>query len=252
MLLTVRSDFPIMAAIWFCVAVGFVCTTRSTAISSKVQDLHFRGWLSAKFALWTAPFALWTSSLVSPSFQSMCNSRFRKLSRVRGQVLEPSIYNWEMARTARKHSDSGVYHVILRGVKRIIGDRCIDPKEWTNVPVPMTLMTRGLGGGGIYKSHRHALLLGLWYLNQAYRAHRKTLVATAAVLRIEINITEVQVICGSVQAGCCAWPVAAARADIFERSPPDVASCRQEESLTIFCKFISFISTIPIFCRIIH
>ena len=71
MLLTVRSDFPIVAAIWFCVAVGFVCTTRSTAISSKVQDLHFRGRLSAKFALWTAPFALWTSSLVSPSFQSM-------------------------------------------------------------------------------------------------------------------------------------------------------------------------------------
>ena len=138
MLLTVRSGFPIVAAIWFCVAVGFVCTTRSTAISSKVQDLHFRGRLSAKFALWTAPFALWTSSLVSPSFQSMCNSRFRKLSRVRGQVLEPSIYNWEMARTARKHSDSGVYHVILRGVKRIIGDRFIDPKEWTNVPVPMT------------------------------------------------------------------------------------------------------------------
>ena len=117
MLLTVRSDFPIVAAICFCVAVGFVCTTRSTAISSKVQDLHFRGRLSAKFALWTAPFALWTSSLVSPSFQSMCNSRFRKLSRVRGQVLEPSIYNWEMARTARTHSDSGVYHVILRGVK---------------------------------------------------------------------------------------------------------------------------------------
>ena len=158
MLLTVRSDFPIVAAIWFCVAVGFVCTTRSTAISSKVQDLHFRGRLSAKFALWTAPFALWTSSLVSPSFQSMCNSRFRKLSRVRGQVLEPSIYNWEMARTARKHSDSGVYHVILRGVKRIIGDRFIDPKEWTNVPVPMTL-------------HDPIAEVSI-HCNQAHRAHR--------------------------------------------------------------------------------
>ena len=155
MLLTVRSDFPIMAAIWFCVAVGFVCTTRSTAISSKVQDLHFRGWLSAKFALWTAPFALWTSSLVSSSFQSMCNSRFRKLSRVRGQVLEPSIYNWEMARTARKHSDSGVYHVILRGVKRIIGDRFIDPKEWTNVPVPMTLVPMTLQHPTSVKNRLH-------------------------------------------------------------------------------------------------
>ena len=30
--------------------------------------------------------------------------------RVRGQVLEPFIYNYEMARTARTHSDSGVYH----------------------------------------------------------------------------------------------------------------------------------------------
>ena len=29
-----------------------------------------------------------------------------------------SIYNWEMARTARKHSDSGVYHVILRVVNK--------------------------------------------------------------------------------------------------------------------------------------
>ena len=35
-----------------------------------------------------------------------------------GQVPEPSIYSWEMARTARKHSDSGVYHVILRGVNK--------------------------------------------------------------------------------------------------------------------------------------
>ena len=44
---------------------------------------------------------------ISPSF-----------GRVRGQVPEPSIYNWEMARTARTHSDSGVYHVILRGVNK--------------------------------------------------------------------------------------------------------------------------------------
>ena len=151
MLLTVRSDFPIVAAIWFCVAVGFVCTTRSTAISSKVQDLHFRGRLSAKFALWTAPFALWTSSLVSPSFQSMCNSRFRKLSRVRGQVLEPSIYNWEMARTARKHSDSGVYHVILRGVKESSGTGSQwlpRPTFWGHIKIkrpPIWALLRGLG-----------------------------------------------------------------------------------------------------------
>ena len=143
MLLTVRSDFPIVAAICFCVAVGFVCTTRSTAISSKVQDLHFRGRLSAKFALWTAPFALWTSSLVSPSFQSMCNSRFRKLSRVRGQVLEPSIYNWEMARTARKHSDSGVYHVILRGVnKQQIFECTEDYQRFLNILRTLTVQAR--------------------------------------------------------------------------------------------------------------
>lgn len=41
MLLTVLSDLPICVAISFCVAFGRSCKKFSTAISSKVQNLHF-------------------------------------------------------------------------------------------------------------------------------------------------------------------------------------------------------------------
>ena len=76
---------------------------------------------------------------------------------IRGQVLEPSIYNWEMARTARKHSDSGVYHVILRGVKRIIGDRftVINPSNFLgshqNKTTPDLSIVKRLGGSSTAK-----------------------------------------------------------------------------------------------------
>ena len=46
-----RSDLPISFATNFCETDGFCCITRNTAISSKVQFLHFDGSPRAKFAL---------------------------------------------------------------------------------------------------------------------------------------------------------------------------------------------------------
>ncbi len=72
--LTVRSDLPISLATNFCGADGFCCITRSTAISSKVQFLHFAGNPRAKFALASVGFALCSSE---DGFQSKCSSRLR-------------------------------------------------------------------------------------------------------------------------------------------------------------------------------
>ena len=44
MVLTVLSDLPMCVAISFCVAFGRSCKKFSTAISSKVQNLHFEVW----------------------------------------------------------------------------------------------------------------------------------------------------------------------------------------------------------------
>ena len=78
--LTVRSDLPISVAMYFWVAAGFCRMTRSTAISSKVQFLHFGGSESAGFALWTDSFALWKPLFAlwksASGFQSKCISRF--------------------------------------------------------------------------------------------------------------------------------------------------------------------------------
>ena len=43
----------------------------------------------------------------------------------------------------------------LKGVHRIIGDRFIDPKEWTNVPVPMTLVPMTLQHPTSVKNRLH-------------------------------------------------------------------------------------------------
>ena len=51
MVLTVLSDFFISFAINACPAEGFCCIILSTAISSKVQSLHFDGSESAEIAL---------------------------------------------------------------------------------------------------------------------------------------------------------------------------------------------------------
>ena len=49
--LMVRSDLPISLTTNFCGVDGFCCITRNTAISPKVQFLHFDGSPRAKFAL---------------------------------------------------------------------------------------------------------------------------------------------------------------------------------------------------------
>ena len=68
-------------------------------------------------------------------------------ARVRGQVLEPSIYNWEMARTARTHSDSGVYHVILRGVnKQQIFECTEDYQRFLNILRTLTVREQDESG----------------------------------------------------------------------------------------------------------
>ena len=72
--LTVRSDLPISLATNFCGADGFCCITRNTAISSKVQFLHFAGRPRAKFALVNVEVALCSSV---EGFQSKWSSRLR-------------------------------------------------------------------------------------------------------------------------------------------------------------------------------
>ena len=72
--LTVRSDLPISLATNFWGADGVCCITRNTAISSKVQFLHFAGRPRAKFALMNVGVALCSSV---EGFQSKWSSRLR-------------------------------------------------------------------------------------------------------------------------------------------------------------------------------
>ena len=58
MVLTVLSGFFISFAINACFAEGSCCMILSTAISSKVQSMHFGGSESAEFSLWANLFAL--------------------------------------------------------------------------------------------------------------------------------------------------------------------------------------------------
>lgn len=62
--LTVRSDLPISLATNFCGADGFCCITLNTAISSKVQFLHFAGRPRAKFALASIGFVHYLPQLM--------------------------------------------------------------------------------------------------------------------------------------------------------------------------------------------
>ena len=77
----------------------------------------------------------------------------------------------------------------------------------------------------------------LWFLNQAYRAHRVPPAAKVpsrfhisnAIVRVEAHEP-----CQLTPVGC-AYPVVAFRAVRVEPSLSDVASCRQEDVLYISC-----------------
>lgn len=77
--LTVRSDLPISLATNFWGDDGFCSITRNTAISSKVQFLHFAGSPRAKFALVNVGLAE-AHFVVLFGFQSLavaiCRERF--------------------------------------------------------------------------------------------------------------------------------------------------------------------------------
>ena len=84
------------------------------------------------------------------------------------------------------------------------------------------------------------------FCNQAHRAHREPAVAIVD-LRIETVTGEVQVIRLRARVGC-AWPVAAVTADIFERSPIDEASCRQEDGFRVICITCHLTARVTILC----
>ena len=106
----------------------------------------------------------------------------------------------------------------LRSPSEIIGDRFIDPKEWTNVPVPMT---------------QYCWSFNLLLHNQAHRAHLATYAAWVGGFRVEVGIIsgEGQDI-SSRAIGGCACPVHAVI--LIEPSPIEYASIGQEEISTRF------------------
>lgn len=118
------SFFPLMGEICryteqvflFWVADGFFCTMRSSAISSKVQFLHFEGNSSSIFALWTLRFALWKwlppSILSQSTYLSLNETKRRRGSAspsLEGQVCYAKIAPIKNERTEIPSSHSSYF-----------------------------------------------------------------------------------------------------------------------------------------------